>query len=106
MIVTQLSYLARTLKLSQVIALWMRIEEYIWNFDVTLGAGLGCVAPMGQNLFCTNIIMLHIKSKVMKNRIQWCKTFAPEACLESLDVKKLDFGSFFLYCNPTPRRLF
>ena len=32
-----------------------------------------------QNSFCTNIVMLHIKSKVMKSRIQWGKTFAPGA---------------------------
>ena len=33
------------------------------------------MAPKGQNPFCSNIIMLHIKSKVMKSRIQWCKNF-------------------------------
>ena len=30
----------------------------------------GGVAPKGQNPFFSNIIMLHIKSKVMKSRIQ------------------------------------
>ena len=33
------------------------------------------MAPKGQNPFCSNIIMLHIKSKVMKSRVQWCKNF-------------------------------
>ena len=46
-------------------------------FMSPLGAGPGCVAPMGQNPFCTNIVMLHIKLKVMKSKIQWCKNFAP-----------------------------
>ena len=35
-------------------------------------------------MFCTNIVMLHIKSHVMKIRIQWCKNFATEACFNSL----------------------
>ena len=35
---------------------------------------------MGQNPFCTNIVVLYIKSKVMKSRIRWCKTFALGAC--------------------------
>ena len=30
-----------------------------------------------QNSFCTNIVMLHTKSKIMKIRIQWCKNFCP-----------------------------
>ena len=46
-----------------------------------------------QNPFCTNIVMLHIKSKVMKSRIQWCNNFAPGACLGS---KNRIFGSFSL----------
>ena len=29
-----------------------------------------------KNPFCTNIVMLHIKSKVMKSGIQGCKNFA------------------------------
>ena len=41
-------------------------EERIRNFDVT---------PRVQNSFCTNVVMLHMKSKVMKSRIQWSKTF-------------------------------
>ena len=46
------------------------------------------VALMGQNSFCTNIVMLHIKSKVKKSRIQWCTHFASGTCLGSLEVKK------------------
>ena len=45
------------------------------------GARAWGVAPKGQNPFCSNITMLHIKSKVMKSRIQWCKMFATGACL-------------------------
>ena len=52
----------------------------------------GCVTPMGQNPFCTNIVMLHIKSKVMKSRIQWCKTYAPGACLGVTRGQKVGFG--------------
>ena len=36
------------------------------------GAGPGGVARRVQNPFCTNIVMLHIASKVKKSRIQWC----------------------------------
>ena len=50
-----------------------------------------------QNAFCTNIVMLHIKSKVMKSRIQWCKEFAPGACLEVTKGKKVGFGVFFFF---------
>ena len=32
------------------------------------------MAPKGPK-FILYIVMLHIKSKVMKSRIQWCKTF-------------------------------
>ena len=49
------------------------------------------MAPKGpKNLFCTNIVMLHIKSKVMKSKIQWCKHFAP-ACLGVTRGQKLGF---------------
>ena len=44
-----------------------------------------------QNLFCTNIVLLHIKSKVMKRRIQGCKHFAPGACLVVNRGKKVGF---------------
>ena len=53
--------------------------------------GPGGVAPKGQNPFCSNIIMLHIKSKVMKSRIQWCKNFALGACLVVTRGKKVGF---------------
>ena len=46
---------------------------------------------MVQNPFCTNIVMLHTKSKVMKSRIQWCKNFAPGACLGVTRGKKIGF---------------
>ena len=46
------------------------------------------MAQKGQNPFCTNIVMLHIKSKIMKNKIQWCKKFAPGERLGSLEVNK------------------
>ena len=52
------------------------------------GQDQGGVAPMGQNSFCTNIVMLHIKSKVLKSKIQWCNNFAPGHVWGSLEVKK------------------
>ena len=70
-------------------------NEYIQNFDVTPGGRARGVWPptptpkAPQNSFCTNIVMLYIKLKVMKSRIQWCKKkFAPGTCLGSLEVKK------------------
>ena len=50
---------------------------------------------MGQNPFCTNIVMLHIKSKIMK-RIQLCKHFVPGACLGVTRDKKVGFWCFFM----------
>ena len=44
-----------------------------------------------QISFCTNIAMLHIKSKVMKSRIWWCENFVPGACLGVARDKKLGF---------------
>ena len=41
-----------------------------------------------QNPFCINIVMLHIKLKEMKRRIQWCKIFALGHVWGSLEVKK------------------
>ena len=64
------------------------------------GRARGCVAPMGQNPFCTNIIMLPIKSKVMKRRIQWCKTFAPGGgggCLGVTRDQKVGFWVPFIF---------
>ena len=63
------------------------------------GQGLGEQGgngPKGQNLFCTNIVMLHIKSKVMKSRIQWCQHFTPGACLGVTRDQKVGFGVFFI----------
>ena len=57
------------------------------NFDVSPGSraegegggGRGVLAPWRiQNSVCTNIVMLHIKSKVMKSRIEWCKNLEEE----------------------------
>ena len=61
---------------------------------------------MDQNPFCTNIVMLHIKSKVMKSRIQWCKKFPPVACLVVTRGQKVGFLVLFVDCPPTPLRLF
>ena len=47
---------------------------------------------MVLNSFCTNIVMLHIKSKVMKSRIQWCKTFTLRACLGVTGGQKVGFS--------------
>ena len=69
-----------------------------------LGAGPGGVARMGQNPFCT--VMLHIKLKVMKRRIQWCKNIVPGACLWVTRGQKVGFWVLFFYCHPTPLRFF
>ena len=50
----------------------------------------------GQNPFCTNIVMLHIKSKVMKSRIQWCKNFAPGVCLGVTRGQKVGIWVLFI----------
>ena len=56
-------------------------SEYL-NIVVSPGgrASRGGVAPKGSKSILYKV-MLHIKSKVMKSRIQWCKNFAPGACL-------------------------
>ena len=59
------------------------------------GRARGVVAPNGQNPFCSNIIMLQIKSKVMKSRIQWSKNFAPGACLGITRGQKVGFWVIF-----------
>ena len=66
---------------------------------MTLGAGPGLCGPKGPK-FILYKVMLHIKSKVMKNRIQWCKYFAPGACLEVTRGQKVGFWVPFFYCNP------
>ena len=40
--------------------------------------------------------MLHIKSKVMESKIQWCKNFAPGACLWVTSGQKVGFWVLFL----------
>ena len=52
-----------------------------------------------------NIVMLHIKLKVMKSRIQWCKNFPPGACLGVIRGQKVGFWVHFFDCHPTPLRL-
>ena len=59
------------------------------------GQSQGGVAQRVQNSFCTNIVMLHIKSKVMKSRIQWCKNVALEACLGVTRGQKVGFCVLF-----------
>ena len=50
--------------------------------------------------FCTKIVILHIKSKVMKSRILWCKNFASEACLGITRGQKV--GSRVQFPPPPP----
>ena len=65
-------------------------------FEVTPGGRARGVWPQRvQNPFYTNIVMLHIKSKVMKSRIKWYQNSAPGAKIlprghvwGSLEVKK------------------
>ena len=73
-------------------------EEHILNFDVTPGGRTRGMWPLRvQNPFCTNIVMLQIKSKVMKSKIQWCKNFAPGACLGVTRSKNRILGPFFFF---------
>ena len=55
------------------------------------------MAPKGPNPFCANIVLLHIISKVMKSRIQWCKNFALGACLGVTRGQKVGFGVLFFF---------
>ena len=65
-----------------------------------------------QNSFCKNTVMLHIKLKVTQRRIQWCKNFAPDACLGVTRGQKVGFKGlfflfwFFFYCHQAPLRFF
>ena len=43
------------------------------------------------------IVMLHIKSKVMKSTIQWCKKFAQGHVWGSLEVKSRILGPFYVH---------
>ena len=75
------------------------VEDWRNTFGILilpLGAGPGGGPRRVQNPFCTNIVMLHIKSKVMKNRIQWCKHFAPGACLGITKCQKVGVSVLFL----------
>ena len=65
-----------------------------------------CVLGGGGGAGYTNIVMLHIKSKVMKSRIQWCKHFAPGACLGVTRVQNVGFWFFLFDCHTTPPRLY
>ena len=57
--------------------------------DVTHGGRVRCVWPRWvKKPACISIMMLHIKSKVMKSRIQRCNVLLRGACLGSLEVKK------------------
>ena len=67
------------------------------------GGGVG--GPIGPKSILY-IVMLHIKSKVMKSRIQWCRNFAPRACLVVTRGQKVRFGVLFFSRHTTPPRLF
>ena len=56
--------------------------------------GEGCLGRV-QNPFCANIVMLHIKSKEMKSKIQLCKNCGGGACLGVTRDKKVGFRVFF-----------
>ena len=64
------------------------------------------MAPKGPNSFLYKHSHIHIKSKVMKRRIQWCKKFAPATCLGvTRDKKNRILGPVF-DCHTTPPRRF
>ena len=64
-----------------------------------VGRARGVWPQRVQNSFCNNIVMLHIKSKVMKSRIQWCKKFAPGVCLRVIRSRILGPFCFELSAN-------
>ena len=65
-------------------------------------SGHGQGVALVQNPFCTHIVMLHIKSKVMKSWIQRCKHFGPRGMSgDHHRSKNRILGSFF-YCHTTP----
>ena len=65
------------------------------------------MAPKGPKSICTNIVMLHIKSKVMKSRIQWCKKFALGVCLGVTRGQKVGFMVIvFLIMHTTSLKVF
>ena len=47
--------------------------------------------------------MLHIKSKVMKSRIQCCKHFAPGACLGVTRDQNIGFWALFFLLLPNSK---
>ena len=77
---------------------------------MTLGAGPGGCGPEGSKsiLYKHTIVMLHIKSKVMKSRIQWCKILPQEHVWGSIEVKKSKRKILdpIFDCHPTLLRLF
>ena len=82
----------RLFKQSKVIGLWISTggtHSELWCNP--WGQGQGMWPRRVQNLFCTNKVILHITSKVMKSRIQWCKHYAPEACLGVTRGQKIGF---------------
>ena len=60
------------------------MDEDWWNtfgiLMLPLGAGPEGMALRGPKSILY-IVMLHIKSKVIKSTIQWCKNYALGACL-------------------------
>ena len=61
----------------------------------------GCNSRV-QNSFYT--VMLHIKSKVMKSRIQWCKNLAPGTCLGITRGQNVGFWVLFSSPEQSPGR--
>ena len=90
-------FLARTLKLSHAIALWMRTEGTHSELDVTPGGRAGVWPRRVQNSFYSNIVMLHIKSNLSKSRIQLCKTFTLVACLGVKGGQKVGLWVLFFF---------
>ena len=60
------------------------------------GGGVGRGTPKGPKFFLYKHSHVHIKSKVMKSRIQWCKNFAPGAYLGVTRGHKVGFKVPFL----------
>ena len=97
------SQVLRTYWTPLVIAL---IMDKDWTNVTTGGRASGVWPQRVQNSFCTNIVRLYIKSKVMKSRIQWCIHFALGACLGVTRGQKVGLRVLFSDCHPTPLRLF
>ena len=78
----------------------LTVVAKVFSNTLTWGQGQGVWPKRVQN---PNIVMLHIKSKAIKSRIQWCKYFAPGACLGVTRGQKV---GFYFDCHTTPLRLF